>query len=267
MSEDSIFNEAIRALRDSSNPVIFTGAGMSAESGIPTFRGGKDSLWSRWRPEELATPGAFQRDRTLVWGWYVYRMAQLATVQPHTGHQALADLQARWPGLTVVTQNVDNLHERAGSSRVLHLHGELMKLRCSSCDRPYAGFEVPPLETMESGQRLGPPRCVHCDGFIRPGVVWFGESLPTDTWTQADAAIRRCDLLLVVGTSGQVEPAASLVGLAQQGGAQVILIDPGETTHAGLADLHLRGTAGTMLAHLRDALMPDNAGDRQGATP
>ncbi|MCE7031430.1 NAD-dependent deacylase [Lysobacter sp. GX 14042] len=254
MSDEPALQEAAAALRDSARPVIFTGAGMSAESGIPTFRGGKDSLWSRWKPEELATPMAFQRDRTLVWGWYVYRMAQLATVQPHAGHWALAELQARWTALTVVTQNVDDLHERAGSSRVLHLHGELMKLRCSVCNRPFTGFDVPALETMEPGQRLEPPRCGHCDGFIRPGVVWFGESLPTKTWARAEAAIRGCDLLLVVGTSGQVEPAASLVGLARRGGARVILVDPDESAHAGQADLHLRGGAGAVLAGLRDAL-------------
>jgi len=254
MGDESVVGAAVAALRASQRPVVFTGAGMSAESGIPTFRGGRDSLWSRWKPEELATPTAFQRDPSLVWGWYVYRMAQLASVQPHAGHRVLAELEGRWPGLKVVTQNVDDLHERAGSSRVLHLHGELMKLRCSGCSRPFTGFEVPALHTMETGQRLEPPRCGNCEGLVRPGVVWFGESLPAKTWSLAQAAIRGSDLLLVVGTSGLVEPAASLVGLARQGGAQVILVDPGESAHAGLADLHLRGAAGDVLGRLNDAL-------------
>ena len=236
--------DAVALLEACTRPVVFTGAGMSAESGIATFRGGKDSLWSRWRPEDLATPNAFHRDPALVWGWYLYRMAQLASVHPHDGHRALAALEERWPGLTLVTQNVDDLHERAGSSRVLHLHSELMRLRCSECERPFAGFEVPAMKEMEAGQRVEPPRCDHCGGRVRPGVVWFGESLPTEAWGQAQAAIEGCDLLLIVGTSGQVEPAASLVALARSRGARVVLVDPGETLHAPLADVHLRMAAG-----------------------
>lgn len=242
--------DAIALLEACTRPVVFTGAGMSAESGIATFRGSSDSLWSRFRPEELATPAAFHRDPALVWGWYLYRMAQLQSVQPHDGHLALARAEERWPGLTVVTQNVDDLHEKAGSSRVLHLHGELMKLRCSRCERPFGGFELPDIADMDAGQRLDPPHCGHCGGLIRPEVVWFGESLPTDVWAQAQEAIAGCDLLLVVGTSGQVEPAASLVSLARAGGARVVLIDPGPTGHAALADVHLRGTAGKELPRL-----------------
>lgn len=254
MPEESALREAIGILGRSNRPVVFTGAGMSAESGIPTFRGDSGSLWSRFKPEELATPTAFERDPALVWGWYLYRMAQMGTVQPHAGHRALAGFEAKWRGLTIVTQNVDDLHERAASSRVLHLHGELMKLRCSGCGRRFSGFVVPALETMEPGQRLEPPRCGKCEGRIRPGVVWFGESLPAKTWSLAEAAIRGADLLLVVGTSGLVEPAASLVGLAQRGGAPVILVDPGESAHAGLAELHLRGAAGDVLERLQEAL-------------
>ena len=246
--------DAVALLDACTRLVVFTGAGMSAESGIATFRGGKDSLWSRWRPEELATPTAFHRDPELVWGWYLYRMAQLASVQPHDGHRALAALEARWPGLVVVTQNVDDLHERAGSSRVLHLHGELMRLRCSACDRPLTGFEVPAMEEMDAGQRVERPRCVHCGGRVRPGVVWFGESLPAEVWGQAQAVIEGCDLLLVVGTSGQVEPAASLVALARSRGAKVVLVDPGETLHGSLADVRLHTTAGAGLSAIVSAL-------------
>lgn len=246
------FSAAVELLRSSQRPAAFTGAGMSAESGIATFRGGSDSLWSKWKPEQMATPQAFRSDRELVWGWYAARMAQLGTVQPHAGHRALASFEQRWPGFTVITQNVDDLHERAGSTRVLHLHGELLKLRCFACDRPGGEFSASP----ESGSvpRLPPPVCTHCGGPIRPGVVWFGEGLPQDTWKQAQACVRDCDLLLVVGTSGVVEPAASLVAMARQNGARMLLIDPGASAHEALADVHLRGAAGAELQHLRLAL-------------
>lgn len=247
------FSAAVELLRSSQRPAAFTGAGMSAESGIATFRGGSDSLWSKWKPEQMATPQAFEADPELVWGWYAARMAQLASVQPHAGHRTLASFEERWPGFTVVTQNVDDLHERSGSTRVLHLHRELLKLRCFACNRPGADFVAPP-PSLGPEQRVPPPRCGHCDGLIRPGVVWFGESLPQDIWKQAQACIRDCDLLLVVGTSGVVEPAASLVALARQNGARVLLIDPGTSEHEALADVHLRGAAGAELQHLRLAL-------------
>ncbi len=227
---------------------------MSAESGIPTFRGGSDSLWSKWKPEQLATPQAFESDRELVWGWYVSRMAQLATVQPHAGHRSLASFEERWPGFTIVTQNVDNLHERAGSTRVLHLHGELLTLRCFFCHRPGGAFIAPCPSGPGAEQRLPPPLCEHCGGPIRPGVVWFGESLPQGIWQQAQASISGCDLLLVVGTSGQVDPAASLVAEARRRGARILLIDPGTSEHGALADVHLRAAAGTELERLRLAL-------------
>ncbi|MGV8940113.1 MAG: SIR2 family NAD-dependent protein deacylase [Lysobacter sp.] len=250
MTRQTSLKAALALVRSCRRPVAFTGAGISAESGIPTFRGGSDSLWSKWKPEQLATPQAFQADRELVWGWYASRMAQLATVQPHDGHRVLASFEERWPGFTIVTQNVDDLHERAGSTRVLHLHGELLKLRCFSCHRPGADFVAPPEPALGPEQRLSPPLCEHCGSPIRPGVVWFGESLPQRIWQQAQASIEGCDLLLVVGTSGQVEPAASLVALARQSGARVLLIDPGTSEHEGLADVHLRGSAGAELQNL-----------------
>ncbi len=254
MGNPDAFDAAQALLRSCKRPVAFTGAGMSAESGIATFRGGSGSLWSRWKPEEMATPEAFQSDPDLVWGWYAARMAQLATVQPHAGHSALAAFETRWPAFTIVTQNVDDLHERAGSTRVLHLHGELMQLRCFSCHRAGADFTIPRRWASDPEQRVSPPRCEHCGGHIRPGVVWFGEGLPQDIWEQAQAAIRGCDLLLVVGTSGYVEPAASLVSVARRRGARVVLIDPGASTHEALADVTLKGAAGTVLESLRVAL-------------
>lgn len=254
MTSQESFNASLALLKASRRPVAFTGAGMSAESGISTFRGASDSLWSKWKPEEMATPEAFQSDPELVWGWYASRMAQVATVEPHVGHRTLASFEERWPEFTIVTQNVDDLHERAGSTRVLHLHGELMELRCFSCDRPGADFTVPPGVSAGAEQRLPPPRCDHCDGHIRPGVVWFGEGLPQGVWEEAQATIRECDLLLVVGTSGYVEPAASLVALAQRAGARILLIDPGQSEHQALADVYLRGVAGAQLQHLGLAL-------------
>lgn len=251
MTSQEPFDVAQAMLRASRSPVAFTGAGMSAESGIATFRGGSDSLWSRFRPEDMATPEAFQSDPERVWGWYASRMAQLGAVQPHAGHFALASLEERWPGFTIVTQNVDNLHERAGSTRVLHLHGELMELRCFSCNRPASAFSAPPGLVLGTEWRLPPPRCDHCGGNIRPGVVWFGEGLPQDVWAQAQAAILGCDLVLVVGTSGQVEPAASLVSLARRQGTRIVLIDPGASQHEALADVTLRGEAGQQLEQLR----------------
>lgn len=185
--------------------VVFSGAGMSAESGIATFRGAQDGLWSRFRPAELATPGAWRARRDVVWAWYEWRRAQVLAASPNLGHLAVARLQQA--GLAgVVTQNVDDLHERAGAQDVVHLHGSLMHGRCAACHRAQS---LPP--PTQLAPEMQPPRCAHCGGWIRPAVVWFGESLPQDAFDEAARRIARADLLLVVGTSGVVQPAAGLV--------------------------------------------------------
>ncbi|MCO5099241.1 MAG: NAD-dependent deacylase [Rhodocyclaceae bacterium] len=201
--------------------VVFSGAGMSEDSGIPTFRSGSNGLWSEFDPQELATPQAWKQDRALVWGWYEWRRGLVMAARPHPGHLAVAQLQQRH-GARVVTQNVDNLHERAGVTDVLHLHGSLFATRCAACGMP-AELPDPPPSTPE--QRIQPPRCPRCRGYVRPGVVWFGESLDQVVVDAACRHIAACDLLLIVGTSGVVYPAAGLVGLAPKD-ALIVEINP-----------------------------------------
>ncbi|HRP77422.1 MAG TPA: NAD-dependent deacylase [Rhodocyclaceae bacterium] len=203
------------------NIVVFSGAGMSEDSGIPTFRSGSNGLWHEFNPADLATPDAWRRDRETVWGWYEWRRGLVMRAEPNAGHLAVARLQ-RELGAHVITQNVDDLHERAGAHGVLHLHGSLFAPRCSACARPH-GFDAAPPETPQ--RRRVPPRCSHCGGYVRPGVVWFGESLDAAVLGQAQALVSRCDLLLVVGTSGVVYPAAGLVDMAPKS-ALVVSINP-----------------------------------------
>src|SRR5579871_3098674 len=202
-------------LRAARSIAVLTGAGVSAESGVPTFRGA-GGLWKRHRAESLATPEAFARDPQLVWQWYDWRRSVLAAVKPNPGHYALAQLERRSPQFTLITQNVDGLHELAGSSNILRVHGSIWMLRCLTCG----------LEEENRRTPLGelPPRCA-CGGMLRPGVVWFGESLPAKVWKAAEAAARSCDLLIVIGTSAVVYPAAGLSHLAKSAGARVIEIN------------------------------------------
>lgn len=234
--------------------VLLTGAGMSAESGIPTFRDAQNGLWSRFDPEDLATARAYQNDKALVWGWYVWRMAMVRAAQPHAGHQALAELAAIKPGLSIITQNVDDLHERAGSKEIVHLHGSLFASRCFACGRPHEDVHIPPDAAEKPSLHLMPPRCTHCGGYVRPGVVWFGERLPELAWRKAERLVAGCDLLVAIGTSGLVFPAASLPGAAKQRGAKVVEINPTRTQLSDEADLSLRCTAGAALSMLVAAL-------------
>jgi NAD-dependent deacetylase len=199
--------------------VVFSGAGISAESGIATFRGAQDGLWARFNPADLATPEAWDARRSTVWAWYEWRRSQVIAAKPNPGHIAAAELQQASIA-SVVTQNVDDLHERAGANDVVHLHGTIMQGRCSACSKPHKLSEPAPL-ALESE----PPRCVHCGGWVRPSVVWFGEALPTPAIDEARARIARADLLLVVGTSGVVQPAAGLVRLVRSDCA-VLEINP-----------------------------------------
>lgn len=214
-----------------------TGAGMSHDSGIPTFRGAQNGLWARFDPASLATAQAWQSDKELVWGWYLWRMAMVRAAQPNAGHMALARLQTLI-ALDVVTQNVDDLHERAGNTETIHLHGELFKCRCFDCSRPHGEVDLTDISAENPDLHASPPRCVHCGGDVRPGVVWFGESMPEQPWEKSVAAVEACDLLLVIGTSGLVYPAAGLPGLAQKRGTPIIEINPETTPLSSVADIH-----------------------------
>ncbi|MGE0801158.1 MAG: NAD-dependent deacetylase, partial [Lautropia sp.] len=218
--------DLLRLLAPAARIAVLTGAGMSAESGIPTFRGARNGLWARFDPQTLATPEAYRDDRALVWGWYCWRTALVEQARPHAGHRALAALEQSRPGVVVVTQNVDDLHERAGSRDVVHLHGSLFAPRCFDCGRPHPHAAALPDAAQAPALRVAPPACTHCGGPIRPGVVWFGEALPQAAWRRAEAALETCDALLVVGTSGVVHPAAGLPELARRHGKPVVEINP-----------------------------------------
>jgi NAD-dependent deacetylase len=239
----------ITALRNATRVVILTGAGVSAESGIATFRDKQSGLWEKFDATELATPYAFERDPALVWGWYEWRRAAVFNAQPNPAHRAIATIADHVPQFTLITQNVDDLHERAGSRDVLHLHGELSRPYCENCRRPYAHpTQIPQLPP--AGARIDPPRCASCGAKIRPGVVWFGERLPDDAWDSARDAAKRCDLFLVCGTSSVVQPAASLTDIADDAGATTIQVNPNPTGADGSVTFSLRGPAGTVLPQL-----------------
>lgn len=220
---------------------VLTGAGISAESGVPTFRG-SGGLWRTFRAEDLATPAAFARDPKLVWEWYDWRRQWLLGIEPNAGHRALVELEDRLgDDFGLITQNVDGLHGRAGSRRVLRLHGDIWEVRCQDCGREERDERVPLPEL--------PPRC-GCGGVLRPGVVWFGEALPEGVFERAAELASGCDLMLVAGTSAQVYPAAGLVPLALRHGADVIEVNLEETPQSGLVTLALRGKAGEILPEI-----------------
>ncbi len=217
--------------------VVLTGAGVSAESGVPTFRG-PEGLWRTFRPEDLATPEAFARDPVLVWEWYDWRRQRIANCRPNPAHRVLAEMEAALPDFTLITQNVDGLHQAAGSRRVLELHGNIWRVRCTRCGRVGEDRRVPLPEI--------PPRCA-CGGLLRPDVVWFGEPLPPAVLEEAWEAAARCRWMLVVGTSALVQPAASLPVVAHRNGARLIEVNVSDTPLTPLADEVLRGPAGEVL--------------------
>ena len=220
---------------------VLTGAGISAESGIPTFRDALTGLWENFRPEELATPEAFEANPKLVWDWYAWRRDAVANAAPNAGHRALASLEQQCRehevDFTLVTQNVDGLHREAGSHRVIELHGNIRRVKCFDQHHPVASWP-------ESEQV---PTCPRCGSLLRPDVVWFGEALPPDALAAAFAATRTCDVFLCVGTSTVVEPAASLPFMALQAGARVIEVNPQPTPLSPSASVSLRGTAAHLL--------------------
>src|ERR1039457_6777694 len=210
-------------LRTARSVAALTGAGVSAESGVPTFRG-NNGLWRQYRAEDLATPEAFERDPKLVWEWYDWRRCLIAKAKPNAGHFALAELERPGPSFTLITQNLDDLHDDAGSRNVLKVHGSIWMVRCTLCGEEHLDRTAPLPEL--------PPRC-ECGALLRPGVIWFGESLPPDVWQQAERAAAAADLFLVIGTSAVVYPAAGLASIAKRAGAKVVEINRSEERRVG----------------------------------
>jgi NAD-dependent deacetylase len=293
----------ITVLRAATRVVVLTGAGVSAESGIPTFRDKQTGLWEKFDAAELAAPYAFERDPAFVWGWYEWRRGLVLKAQPNAGHRAIATMQTHVPHFTLITQNVDDLHERAGSRDVLHLHGELSRPYCEGCRRTYShadgipdlpaggalrqdvamdgvreanrshasGSQVSGAEVLRSaqaasadgrpgmqcrsalctngptGRRIPPPVCTVCGAKIRPGVVWFGESLPQVHWNAAREAARHCEVFLCCGTSALVQPAASLTQMAIDASANTIQVNPNPTDLDAAVTFAIRGPSGIVL--------------------
>ena len=230
--------QAREIIDNASNIVVLTGAGISAESGVPTFRG-QEGLWQNYRPEELATPEAFWKDPKLVWEWYDWRRNAVKDAKPNPGHYALAELENSVQNLTLVTQNIDGLHQMAGSSNITEMHGNLWQIRCTKCGEIEQNFDVPLREL--------PPKCKKCGDIGRPNVVWFGEMIEMSLIDNVLRAIEECQVMLIIGTSGVVEPAASMGLVAKQTNKPVIEINLEETPSAGLYDIVIREKSGEVL--------------------
>ena len=245
-------DQAVELLRGASRVVALTGAGMSQESGVPTFRDALTGLWARYDPMELATPEAFRRNPARVFGWYLSRWRRVQEVAPHAGHRALAQLEGAFGQFVVVTQNVDGLHRRAGSREIIELHGSLDAFRCVG-GHP---FDIGGIEALapSEDQEVEPPACDTCGSPIRPGVVWFGEMLPPGAVERAWHLVQESDVVLVIGTSAVVYPAAELPNVALAAGARVVEINPLETPLTPRATLAWQDTAAVALPLLADAL-------------
>ena len=240
--------DLIRGLRAARHIAVLTGAGVSAESGIPTFREAQVGLWAQYRPEDLATPEAFERNPRVVWDWYAWRGELVRRARPNPGHYALAEMQRRVSQFTLITQNVDGLHQLAGSTEVVELHGNLLRSKCSR-------------ENIVVDQRAAtgetPPRCPRCGAYLRPDVVWFGEGLPPAALEAAAQAANTCDVFFSIGTSGLVEPAASLARAAWRRGAVVVEVNPAITPLTSRASFVLPGASGKILPALIQAVWQD----------
>lgn len=242
---DDLIRQAAAVLSRAHRLVVLTGAGVSKESGIPTFREAQEGLWARHDPERLATMQGFLSNPKLVWDWYQYRLEKMIACQPNPGHEAIAALERRLPRVIVITQNIDSFHGLAGSSDVVELHGNIRRFKCL---RGHRGLTMADL----GGQETNPPSCPRtgCSALVRPDVVWFGEVLDQGVLARAFAESESCDVMLVVGTSGVVTPAASLPYLAQRGGATIIEVNPEPSGLTHLAQVFLRGPSGQVLPRI-----------------
>jgi NAD-dependent deacetylase len=240
-----ISSESLSRFGSAGKVVILTGAGVSAESGVPTFRG-KDGLWNNYRAEELATPGAFRNDPELVWKWYNWRRGELASKNPNEGHTAIREMELFFDDFLLITQNVDGLHRVAGSERCLELHGNIRQTRCTSCG------DVADAPVEEKLKTL--PECKKCGALLRPHIIWFGESLDGAVLNEAILSARNCDIFIVAGTSGLVQPAASLALMAKEGGALVIETNIMSTPVSEVADETLIGRSSETLPSLLQAV-------------
>lgn len=244
MKKHSSLDDTVLVLKDrirqAERFVVLTGAGISAESGVPTFRG-REGLWRQYKATDLATPEAFARDPELVWEFYNWRRELLAPLTPNAAHLALAEMESRFSHFTLVTQNIDGLHHAAGSRNVLELHGNIWHVRCTGCGRITEDRTLP---------LSRPPSCPKCAAMLRPHVVWFGEMLDEDILRQAFQEVRNCHVMLVIGTSGTVQPAASMGSLAKRGGAFVAEINLEATPYSDTYDLSLLGKSGEIVPRL-----------------
>lgn len=267
--DEPIVAHLLERMRAARRVVALTGAGISAESGLATFRDPQTGYWSRFNPRELASREGFARDPRRVWAWYLLRRRKARQASPNPGHYALAQLQDIYPEVVVVTQNIDGLHTQAGSRDVIELHGSLAGFRCFDEDIPveYAEpAEAPAIVDDDPSSWPDVPRCPRCGGMLRPDVVWFGEALPVAAWLRAEECARACDLCLVVGTSAIVYPAAALPLAARQAGALLVEVNPEATELTPMAALSLRGPAGEKLPWLVAQITPSEA-PSEGAGP
>lgn len=237
----------LETLRNAQYVVVSTGAGISAESGIPTFRDAQTGLWAKYDPQQLATPQAFRRNPRLVWEWYAWRRELIGRARPNPGHTAVAQLEQLVPRFTLITQNIDNLHAAAGSQSIIELHGNIERNKCFD--------ENIVIEKWEETEEV-PPRCPRCGGLLRPDVVWFGEGLPPDALQAAFTAAQSCDLFFSIGTSGLVQPAAQLPLEAAASGATTVEINPQPTPLSPYMDYRLEGASGEILPALLAAAWP-----------
>lgn len=252
MTLDEQIKLASNHIRAAKQLTVLTGAGVSKESGVPTFRDAMDGLWARFNPQQLATAIAFLDDPKLVWDWYEYRRGLVRAAQPNPGHFALAELERRYPTMQIITQNVDDLHEQAGSKNMIRLHGKIAASKCFfNCQGDPTLVDVSKLEW---DAEKGPPACPHCGKYVRPDIVWFGELLPTDQLRAAKEVLVETDVMLVVGTSGVVSPAAEMPALAKRYGATIIEINPVESQITAIADLWLPAPSGEILPRIISAL-------------
>jgi len=236
-----LVEQAATWIAGSRKPAVFTGAGVSRESGIPTFREAGTGLWAQYDPQQLATVEGFLQDPKLVWEWYAYRRKIVAGILPNPGHRAIAELEELLDGLVVITQNIDGLHQRAGSRAVIELHGNINRVKC------FQGDEIHENWSDEDFSGEIPPRCQTCGSYLRPDVVWFGETLPGEALTASFEFAESCDLMLVVGTSGQVQPAASLPVVARRSGARIVEVNPAPSEITSSSDILLEAKSGEIL--------------------